>query len=282
MTQSKPSSMGVVITTYNQPAWLSLVLSGYEVQTDSNFTVLIANDGSTDDTRAVVTEFQNRGKLQIEHFWQPDDGFQKCKILNQVIAQTHCDYLIFTDGDCIPRPDFVAVHRAFAKPECFLSGGYIKLTQAVSAQLTAEQVQLGVVFERSFLRSLGQPRSHKLMKLTRSPWVRAVMNRFTPTVASWNGMNSSTWREHLLAVNGFNEDMQYGGLDRELGERLWNLGIKSQQIRFSAICLHLEHPRGYAKPEIWAKNQQIRKAVKETKATVALNGIRKLASVDEI
>jgi hypothetical protein len=101
------------------------------------------------------------------------------------------------------------------------------------------------------------------------------MNKITPAAASWNGMNSSTWTKDLIAVNGFNEDMQYGGLDRELGERLWNYGHTSQQIRYSTVCLHLDHDRGYSKPEIWAKNQAIRKSVKTNKTIRAVHGIQK-------
>ena len=70
-------------------------------------------------------------------------------------------------------------------------------------------------------------------------------------------MNSSTWTKEQVAVNGFNEDMQYGGLDRELGERLWNNGVKSRQIRYSAVCLHLDHARGYADPVVRARNDAI-------------------------
>jgi len=105
--------------------------------------------------------------------------------------------------------------------------------------------------------------------------VKKLMNAITPAAASWNGMNSSTWTKDLIAVNGFNEDMQYGGLDRELGERLWNYGHKSKQIRYSTVCLHLDHARGYSKPEIWEKNRAIRKAVKENRTFWAVNGIEK-------
>ena len=126
----------------------------------------------------------------------------------------------------------------------------------------------------------GQPRSHKLWKLLREPWKKRWLNRLTPAAASWNGMNSSTWTADLRAVNGFNEDMQYGGLDRELGERLWHYGHRSRQIRYSTVCLHLDHPRGYAKPEIWARNRAIRDAVKREKRWWTPNGIRKQATPD--
>src|SRR5690606_1290990 len=123
-----PQHIGVVITTYNSPAWLRNVLLGYEAQTLTDFTTLIADDGSGEPTRAVIEECQARGKLKLVHVWHEDKGFQKCQILNKTIAQTDCDYLVFTDGDCIPEPEFMAKHRDLAEPGHFLSGGYVKLT----------------------------------------------------------------------------------------------------------------------------------------------------------
>ncbi|MFN3712203.1 MAG: glycosyltransferase family 2 protein [Alcanivoracaceae bacterium] len=271
----RPQNIGVVITTYNSPLWLSKVLTGYEQQNYPGFRTIIADDGSGEDTRAVIEMHRQRGILTIDHVWHPDDGFRKCAILNKAIRETDCDYLIFTDGDCIPHPDYVGIHAERAEPGVFLSGGYIKLTMPVSEAITDDDIRSGAIFDRQWLVEKGQPNTHKLWKLIPSTRFKTFMNAITPTAASWNGMNSSTWIDDIRAVNGFNEDMQYGGLDREFGERLWNYGHKSKQIRFSAVCLHLDHKRGYAKPEIWAKNRAIRKQVKDTGSYWAENGIRK-------
>ncbi len=260
----KPENIGVVITTYNSPEWLKLVLIGYECQNDRGFKVLIADDGSGKSTADVIEYFKQRGRLSIEHYWQPDEGFQKTKILNKVISETDCDYLIFTDGDCVPRADFIQVHRQQAEKGFFLSGGYIKLSMAVSEQISEEMIFNQVIFDKASLVAMGQPKSFKLTKLVQEQWKRHILNCLTPTKATWNGMNSSGWMSDIKAINGYDERMQYGGLDRELGERLWNLGLKSKQIRYSAICLHLDHPRGYSKPEIWERNRKIREDVKTT------------------
>lgn len=270
-----PERIGVVITTYNSPLWLSKVLTGYENQSQPDFRVIIADDGSTNETRDLIDRFRERGILQIDHVWHEDDGFRKCQILNKAIRETDCDYLIFTDGDCIPEPDFIATHQRLAEPGAFLSGGYIKLTMPVSEAISDDDIRSGVIFDPQWLVSKGQPKNHKLWKLSSSSLKKTFLNAITPAAASWNGMNSSTWTKDLIAVNGFNEDMQYGGLDRELGERLWNFGHKSRQIRYSTVCLHLDHARGYSKPEIWAKNRAIRKAVKDNRTFWAENGIEK-------
>ena len=275
----RPKNIGVVITTYNSPVWLEKVLIGYEEQSFPDFRVIVADDGSGEATAEVIKKYEARGKLTIDHVWQEDDGFRKCQILNKAIAGTKCDYLVFTDGDCIPDRDFVRVHHDRAEKGCFLSGGYLKLVMAVSEKITEADIRSGVAFDPGWLVRNGQPRSHKLMKLIKSQPFKHFMNTVTPTSPTWNGMNSSTWTDEIRAVNGFNEDMQYGGLDRELGERLWNNGLVSRQIRYSAVCLHLDHARGYARPDVRARNDAIRKNTKKMKVKWTENGIVKGSAV---
>ena len=102
-----------------------------------------------------------------------------------------------------------------------------------------------------------------------------LLNFTTPTTPSWNGHNASGWKNDFLNVNGFDERMQYGGEDREFGERLVNNGLKSKQIRYSTVCIHLDHARGYVKPEMIQKNLQIRKETKDHKKKWTEFGIKK-------
>ena len=117
--------------------------------------------------------------------------------------------------------------------------------------------------------------SFKNNKITASSFKAKILNALTPSNASWNGHNSSGWKTDLLAVNGFDERMQYGGEDRELGERLFNKGIKSKQLRYSIICVHLDHARGYVKPEMIAANLKIRETTKNDKKVWTNFGIVK-------
>ena len=107
----------VIITTYNNPAWLEKVLWGFEVQQNKNFEVIIADDGSGEDTLKVINRFKQTSTLDITHIWHEDNGYQKCQILNKAIAASTCPYLIFTDGDCVPRVDFVDVHMRHARKQ---------------------------------------------------------------------------------------------------------------------------------------------------------------------
>lgn len=265
--------VGVVVTTYNAPVWLEKVIWGYLAQNDKDFELIIADDGSDAETKQVIDRYRDR--LNVRHVWHADNGFRKTEILNKAIVATSCDYLIFNDGDSIPRADYVATHKALARPGFFVSGGLIRLTMSVSNALTQADIVSGKAFLVPYLEQLGQPKSFKNNKLTSSKRWAALLNAVTPTKATWNGGNSSGWKADIVAVNGFNEEMQYGGLDRELGERLVNNGVRGLQARYSVILLHLDHARGYEKPEIWAKNNAIRQRVRDEKLTWTAHGIVK-------
>jgi glycosyltransferase involved in cell wall biosynthesis len=268
--------LSVIITTYNAEEWLYKVLVGYSVQTNNDFEIVIADDGSTPKTKELLAQFSSKFKYPIVHVWQEDDGFQKSIILNKAILKSNSDYLLFTDGDCIPRKDFVAVHLKHKKLGYFLSGGYFKLPMLISQTILEADIVSQKCFHISWLKKQGLIMNFKITKLTHSKLIASFMNWITPTKRSWNGHNSSGFKNDILAVNGFNHDMKYGGLDRELGERLFNFGLLSKQIRYSAICLHLDHARGYSNPEIWKKNNDIRNFNRKHTIIQIKNGINKI------
>jgi len=269
------SKSTVIISTYNQPLWLEKVLWSYELQTESSFEIVIADDGSSSETKTLIDDFIKHSKLQITHVWHEDNGFQKTIILNKAILASTTDYLIFTDGDCIARKDFVETHLKFREVNYFLSGGYFKLPMSISETITKDDILSQKCFDINWLKLNGLKSSFKNTKITANGIVEKLLNKLTPTKATWNGHNASGWKSDILAANGFDERMQYGGEDRELGERMYNKGIKAKQIRYSAICLHLDHKRGYVKPEMIEKNQKIRANTKNNKLTRTAFGIVK-------
>jgi glycosyltransferase involved in cell wall biosynthesis len=281
--QQKPQSLAVVITTYNNPCWLEKVLWGYSVQNYSQTPVkiIIADDGSTEETRLLIEKYRRDFPWELVHLWHPDRGFQKSRILNRAIVAAKSDYLIFTDHDCIPRNDFLATHFEHAEPGYFLSGGYVKLSKALSNRLTRDDVVSGNVFCKKWLKSQGFFLRSTLPKLTANKRFAMFLNWVTPTDATWNGHCSSCWQSDALAVNGFNEAMRYGGLDREFGERLFNLGIKAKQLRYSFPCMHLDHARPYATPESIAKNKAIRKETRQSSRIETPQGIKQMLEEEE-
>ncbi len=267
--------LAVVLSTFNAPERLEPTLAGYAVQTTRDFELIVADDGSTDETRRLIERHSQRSQQQIKHVWHEDRGFRKCRILNQAILATHADYMIFSDGDCIPRRDFVAQHLRLARRGRFLSGGYIKLNQAATHRIHSAEVTSGNALHVEWLAAAGMKQSGKLRRLALPDWQARMLNAITPTRATWNGHNSSGWRSDLLRINGFDERMQYWAQDREFGERLQNAGVRGMQIRYSALCVHLEHERPYKNDASRERNQQIRNDTRRHRASWTAHGILK-------
>jgi glycosyltransferase involved in cell wall biosynthesis len=263
----------VIFSTYNSPAWLEKVLWGFFAQTVRDFEILVADDGSGEETRNLVERMRAESPVPLSHVWQEDDGFQKSRILNKAIVQARADYLIFTDGDCIPRADFVAQHLQHADPGHYLSGGYFKLPMAVSKAISREDIVSQRAFDVDWLVAHGLKKSHKALKLTaRGRWAD-WLNRLSPTRTTWNGHNASCFKEAAIQVNGFEERMQYGGQDCEFGDRLCNLGLKGHRIRYSAVCLHLYHGRGYVTEEMLRNSHRIREETRKHAVVRAQRGL---------
>ncbi|HEV3049165.1 MAG TPA: glycosyltransferase family 2 protein [Longimicrobium sp.] len=268
--------VSVVVTTYNQPRQLELVLHGYAVQDDAEFEVVVADDGSGPETRAVVERMRAETGLRILHVWHEDRGFRKTEILNRAILAATGDYLLFTDGDCIPRSDLIATHARLARRGRFLSGGYLKLPADVTAAIGVDDVREMRVADPAWLREHGWRGGRHALRLTRSPLLAAALDAATPTRPTWNGHNASGWKEDLLAVNGYDTDMAYGGLDRALGERLENAGIRGLQARFRAPVLHLHHERPYVDPQKVKRNREFRARIRRDRIVRAPMGIAEL------
>jgi glycosyltransferase involved in cell wall biosynthesis len=236
----------VIISTYNSPRWLELVLHGYFTQSfRGKFEILIADDGSTPEAAGVVEKLSAISPWPIRHIWQPDDGFQKCRILNKAIAASKGELLLFTDGDCVPQSNMLQIHASRSRKGSFLTGGYLKLSQSISGAITVSDVQAGHLFSAAWLVRKGFRPLAKLFKLVLPSPLDRLANALTPTKRTWNGHNSSCFREDAIAVNGFNELIQYGGQDVEFGCRLNHAGIRGRHLRFSTIPVHLYHGHGY-------------------------------------
>jgi len=274
MTKNQPT-LSVIISTFNAIEWLKKTLWGYAVQTTTDFEIIIADDGSGPETREIIDDFKKYFPVPIIHVWQEDEGFQKSRILNKAILACTSDYILMSDGDCIPKSDFVEQHIKYRSPNYFLSGGYFKLPIDISELITEKDIKKQKCFDIEWLKKNGLKASFKNNKISATDTLASVLNFITPTNASWNGHNSSGWKKDILSVNGFDERMQYGGQDRELGERMINMGVKSKQIRYSALCLHLDHPRSYKTKETLERNAAIRKNTRKKGYAYTYYGIKK-------
>ncbi len=266
--------LSVIVSTYQSPQWLEKVLWGYLAQTHRDFELLIADDGSTDETVRTIGGCAREG-MPIRHVWQRDDGFRKSRILNKAIVAAREEYLVFSDGDCIPRADFLAVHAARARRGRFLSGGYVKLPMEASRAITRDDVEAGRAFSVRWIRDRGARSYRRTAKLAVPSLATRAADLLTTTRPTWNGHNASGWRRDIVGVNGFDERMGYGGQDRELGERLRNAGVRGHGVRYRALCVHLDHGRAYAHDESMRRNREIRRRTRSERATWTPFGIEK-------
>lgn len=253
-----PMKISVIVSTYNSEDWLEKVLQGYARQTHPDFEVIIADDGSRPSTQALVERYALDFPVPLRHIWHEDEGYRRQEILNKAIPIAAYPYILFTDGDCIPRNDFVAMHALHAEKGHFLSGGYCKLGMDLSKKISADDIAEGRCFDLHWLKQQEPMNLSNRLKLGAGPTSGKLLDAITTAKPTFNNCNSSAWKDDLLAINGYDERMKYGGPDRELGERLENYGVMGKQIRHRAVCVHLDHSRGYKTKESVQNNLAIR------------------------
>lgn len=257
--------ISVVVSTYNQPAWLEKCLWSLLGQSHGGFEVIVADDGSRGETRDLVERMKPAFGSRLNHAWHADEGFRKNIILNEAVRRASGDYLVFIDGDIVARQDFVAAHARLARRDYFVSAGCFRLTLEVSRALSRADIEDGRAFSPRWLMRQGQPLDAKFLKLLPAGSATRALDFLTPTRRTFNGMNAAVFRSDFVRVNGFDERMAYGGCDREFGERLNNVGVRGQQCRYTLCCLHLEHGRPYVRRDLYRQNDAIREAVRTRK-----------------
>lgn len=239
--------ISVIATTYNQSKDLALYLKSLSRQSRSDFEIIIADDGSREDTRQVVESFKAQifGN-RLTHLWHEDLGYRKCKILNSAIRISTGDQLIFTDSDLILHPRFVEDHASQAEVNSVFMGRRIDLGPEVSDWVRQNEDRLfSLEFYRNILKSgfLAKNPSRGIKRAFRivSPfWVGVLGCKNVPDLL---GSNFSIDRELLFRVNGFDESREfYWGEDGDLFVRIRNSGAKILGRKSFAVQYHLWHP----------------------------------------
>lgn len=232
----------VVITTYNRPDALAAVLEGFRGQQDADCELIVADDGSTEDTRAVVERFQTRSPMPVRHVWQEDCGFRAAAVRNRAVAATGADYIIFLDGDCVPSRHFVRAHKRLAEPGYFLGANRLLLSPEFTQAVLAQQISIHTWSWREWMQAWRRREVNRLLPLLSLP--DGPFRKWRPR--RWQGIktcNLSVWRSDLVRVNGLDEAYEGWGLeDSDLVIRLIHAGVKHKSARFAAPVFHLWHP----------------------------------------
>ena len=264
-TGAEKVTVSIIITTYNWKEALELSLLSALDQTRPADEIIIADDGSREDTRDLVCRIAAFDRVPIYHIWQKDKGFRAARIRNKAIAKAMGEYIIFIDGDIILHKSFIKDHEEVARRRFFSQGSRVLLTPSKSAQVLKEKQLCFSFFENGLKNRKNSIHSGFLSRLV----TRKSMNL--------NGIktcNFAFWRADGIAVNGFNEDFEgWGREDSEFAARLMSSGVQRQTVRFRALTFHLFHP---ANPrDSLERNDRLLEHAIQTGSTWCINGIDK-------
>jgi glycosyltransferase involved in cell wall biosynthesis len=113
--------ISIVIPAYNVEKNIGACLDALIAQSDADTEIIVVDDGSTDATRTIA---EAKG---VRVLTQKNCGAASARNAGAIAA--HGELVLFIDGDCVPKENWLAAMRApFAAPEIIGAGG-MKQTQ---------------------------------------------------------------------------------------------------------------------------------------------------------
>lgn len=253
--KTAPAKISVIVSTYNSPVFLEMVLRSLARQHldgHTTFEIVVADDGSGGETRALIERLRPEMPCPLLHAWQPDTGFRLAESRNNALLQASGDYVVFMDGDCMVLPDFIATHARLAERGCFVAGArcYIKQWQTrkmLARPLAWTRPNRLAWFSRALFGGANRP--FQLLSLPGN-WRR---HRHPDRWQKVQTCNLAVWRDDIDRVDGFDATYVGHGLeDSDFTLRLLRAGLRRKSGRFASVVLHLWHPRptGIRSPNI--------------------------------
>jgi glycosyltransferase involved in cell wall biosynthesis len=234
----------IIAAFYNKIDYLKLVLAGLDRQTEKDFELIIADDGSRKDIVEEIKVIQKKHSFPIKHIWQEDNGFRKNKILNKSVLYSESDYLIFIDADCVPHSGFVEGHLNFAQDKSALTGRRVNLSQKITSELLVQNVCEGFL-EKKFIRLSLDGIFGESVDVEKGIYIRNkfLMSLFNKKNRGLLGCNFSLFKNDLININGFDERYEAPsiGEDSDVQFRLEISGVQIKSINHAAVQYHLYH-----------------------------------------
>lgn len=267
--------ISVIVTTYNWPEALYLVLEALERQDYPVFEIIIADDGSTKATKEVIEKFKQASHHPIHHVWQPDNGFMAASIRNKGIIKSSGDYIVFLDGDCIPQPTFLTKHAKLSEKGCFVTGNRMLLSKEFTKNIISNNTNINNYTTMEWVRLYINKSINRLTPLIHLP--DSILRYINKN--SWKGAitcNLGVWKNDIININGFDENYQGWGLeDSDFIVRLINSGIHRKEGRFATGIFHLWHQQETRKD--MKKNFSMLTSTINSGKVISPNGIDKYA-----
>ncbi|MFQ3575188.1 MAG: glycosyltransferase [Cytophagales bacterium] len=227
--------VSLAITTFNRHDALNAVLKSVEKQTIKPVEVIIADDGSGDETLRLIEEWRLKASINIVHVWHDDLGFRAAKIRNEAIKVAQSPYLVFIDGDMVLHKKFIEDHIRFARRGVWVQGSRV----LVNAKKTAQIIQNYETGLNWFQKGI----KNRLNAMRMPLFSQLFFLKSRKDLESTKTCNLAFWKDDAYLVNGFDEDfIGWGREDSEFVARLMHSGIKRKDLKFSALAFHLEHP----------------------------------------
>lgn len=255
----------IIVTTYNRPDALEKVLEGLGCQTRSPDEVIVADDGSGDETALCIQKQKEKYTFPLMHVWHEDRGFRVARIRNLAIHRTTADYLVFLDGDCMPDRHFVSDHLRSAKKGAFFQGKRVLTSMDFADTITCRTVnspwsRAGLLFGKKVSNR------HHLLRFPVFPYFSSKKQ------TGIRGCNMGVFRRDMISVNGFNQDYEgWGREDSDLAVRLFRFGLVKRTHPFLAVVYHLWHPEE-ARGRLSHNDQLLENTIKDTNY-VCQNGL---------
>jgi len=257
--------VSLIITTYNRPDALFLVLKSVKIQTILPDEIIIADDGSNDMTKECVADFNKSSTLKLIHSWQQDKGFRVAKSRNKAIAKSTCDYIILIDGDMILHHRFIEDHLYHAELGYFVQGSRILLSEEAS-RLAFNKAENNFSF---FSKGLSN-RQNSIYSL----FLAQLFLKKKNLLKGIKTCNMGFYRQDCLNINGFNNQIEgWGREDSEFIVRLFNSGINRKHVYFNLIQYHLWHKESAR--DLLAKNEKILQNTIKNKLLYCDSGLNK-------
>ena len=266
--------ISVIVTTYNREDALDAVLRSLGSQKDRNFEVVVGDDGSAPATAALVEQHKTQVGVPLTHVWHEHRGFRAGEIRNRAIRASRGDYVVFLDGDCLTRPNFVATHRRLAEPGWFVTGNRALLTEVLTAAVLSRPLQPENWGTADWFRQRLSGGLNRLAPVLRLPL--GPLRKMRPQ--AWEGARScnlGVWQADLDRVDGFDASFSgWGKEDSDLLVRLLHAGVRRKDGAYATGVLHLWHAA--ADRSRLAENEQRLSCVIESRSVRAEAGISNL------